>query len=78
MHTWNEEVFKLLGNCMGRAMEVDQRTTNKEFLASSLMKVMMNRFFSFLVIVTLWVEAFKYQIEIEEDNLSSLKDVCEG
>lgn len=66
MWAWNEEVFKLLGNCNGNSLEVDRRTTNKETFVAGCRKVMLNR--SLLAMVGLWVEDLRYAIHIAEDS----------
>lgn len=43
MHAWREEVFRLLGDCVGVSMEVDQWTISKEILTHGRVKVMLNK-----------------------------------
>ena len=43
LHTWIKEAFKLLGNCLGRAVEIDRRIMSKEHSQSGLIKVTLNR-----------------------------------
>lgn len=66
MQAWNEAVFKLLRNCVGKSLEVDRRTANKEFFVAGRVKVIMNR--SLPVSVALWVEDIRYAIHIVDDN----------
>lgn len=67
MLAWNE-VFKLLGNCIGKSVEVDWRTTSKEQLLVVRVKVLLDRPISLPTSMALWVDDFKYYIQIEEDR----------
>lgn len=66
MGAWNEELFKLVGNCNGKSLEVDRRTANKETFVVGCGKVMLNR--SLLAMVGMWVEDLRYAIHIAEDS----------
>lgn len=61
MLAWNE-VFKLLGNCIGKLVEVDKRTTSKEQLLVVRVKVLLDRPISLPTSMALWVDDFKYYI----------------
>lgn len=40
LHAWREEVFRLLGNCLGATLEVDILTISKEVLTHGRVKVL--------------------------------------
>lgn len=49
MHAWREEVFRLLGDCVGASKEVDQRTISKEIVTHGKERVLLGNFlFKFL------------------------------
>lgn len=56
LHAWNEEVFRLLGSCMGLTVRVDNRTVQKEDLLVGKVQVFLDRFGSLLAMLPLWVE----------------------
>lgn len=60
LQAWNEEVFKLLGNCVGKSLEVDQRTASKEISDEGRVMVILNK--PLPASVALWVEDLTYAI----------------
>lgn len=42
LHVWHEEVFKLLGECLGHTVEVDKNTAQKEHLKDGRIKVLLD------------------------------------
>ena len=40
LHVWREGVFRILGNCVGRTLEVDHRKTQQENLLFGRVKLL--------------------------------------
>lgn len=44
LHVWHEEVFRLIGNCLGRTVEIDERIRSMEGdLQRGRIKVLLNK-----------------------------------
>lgn len=67
VHAWNKEVFRLLGNCVGRTLVVDGKTTLKEDLEVGRVKLFLDRAGSLPSVVSLWVQDICFLVEIAED-----------
>lgn len=55
LHAWREEVFRLLGDCLGATLEVYQLTSSKEMLTHGRVKVFMGKVCKLSVQIPLWV-----------------------
>lgn len=65
LHVWHEDVFKLIGNCLGRTVEVDCRTANKDCLEAGRVKVILDSIVSLPKSVPIWVEEVKFLATVE-------------
>lgn len=54
LHTWRE-VFRLLGDCLGSTLEVDQLTSSKEVLTHGRVKVLVGKVRKLSIQILLWV-----------------------
>lgn len=52
-YAWNENIFRLFGNCVGRALVMDKKTTLKENLEVDKVKVFLDRASSLPTVVSL-------------------------
>lgn len=68
INAWNEEVFRLLGNCLGRTVLGDSKTSRKEDLEGCQVKVLIDRPVSLPAPMFLWVEDIKFPVEISEEE----------
>lgn len=67
-HTWNEEAFSLLGNCLGRTVRVDRKISQKEDLEVGRVKVILDRSMSLPSFMFLWVEDLIFKVEIGRES----------
>lgn len=79
-HAWNEDIFRLLGNCVGRALMVDTKTTLKENLEVGRVKVFLDRASSLPTVISLWVQDIRFPVEIvaEDPEGWDREDLSEG
>lgn len=69
LHIWHEEAFRMIGNCIGCTMEVDQKTNAKEVLEEGKIKVVLENVTSLPMSLHLWVEEIKYTVLVEREGL---------
>lgn len=55
-----EGAFRLLGDCLGSTVEVDQNTISKKNLSYGRVKVLMGNACSLPVKIPLWVDDLKF------------------
>lgn len=65
LHVWDEEVFRLVGNCLGRTAEIDGYTSSMVNLQEGRIKVLLNKTLSLPCSVLIWVNDLKFSISIE-------------
>lgn len=65
LHAWHEDIFRMIGNCIGRTLEVDQRTISQEVLEEGRIKVVLETVEALPILVPLWVEEIKFFVRIE-------------
>lgn len=53
LHAWREDVFRLLGDCLGVTMEVDHLTSSKEVLTHGKAKILMGKVWKFPIQIPL-------------------------
>lgn len=64
--------FRLIGDCVGRTVEVDERTQKMELLKEGRIKILLDKSVNLPVIVPVWVEDLRFmvQVEIAEEDTS--------
>lgn len=78
-HSWNEEIFKLLGNCLGRTILVDPKTTLKEDLEVGKVMVILERSESLPTSLSLWVNDIIFQVRVTAEASNALdREVLDG
>lgn len=68
LHVWDAEILRLMGNCLGRTVEVDCRTSNKKCLEAGRVKVLLDRSVSLTNSVPIWAEEVKFNAIIDRDE----------
>eukprot|EP00268_Persea_americana_P002365 TRINITY_DN10711_c0_g2_i1.p1 TRINITY_DN10711_c0_g2~~TRINITY_DN10711_c0_g2_i1.p1 ORF type:complete len:318 (-),score=66.73 TRINITY_DN10711_c0_g2_i1:542-1495(-) len=71
LQVWHEEVFKLLGYCLGRTVEVDSGTVHKDSLREGRVKVLLDTTGTMTDRLKIWVEEllFTVGVELEEERM---------
>eukprot|EP00268_Persea_americana_P062626 TRINITY_DN80456_c0_g1_i1.p2 TRINITY_DN80456_c0_g1~~TRINITY_DN80456_c0_g1_i1.p2 ORF type:complete len:156 (-),score=29.04 TRINITY_DN80456_c0_g1_i1:37-504(-) len=79
LHAWHEEVFKLLGGCFGRTVEVDEKTIKEEHFVEGRTKVLLDNTIQFPSSMPISVEEVKFSVhlEMEETKFPNLKGAKE-
>lgn len=65
LHVWDEEIFSLIGNYLGRTVEIDRWTANKECLEARRVKVLLDKSVSLTKSVPIWAEEVKFIATID-------------
>ncbi|KAJ8615144.1 hypothetical protein MRB53_034516 [Persea americana] len=67
LHVWTEGIFRLLGDCVGKTLEVDIRTVKQEFLLFGRVKVKRDDFWNLLKEIILWLDDLRVPLKVEQD-----------
>lgn len=67
-HVWMEGIFRLLGDCVGKTLEVDIRTVEQELLLFGKVKVMSDDFWNLPKEIILWLDDLRVPVKVEQDN----------
>eukprot|EP00268_Persea_americana_P009560 TRINITY_DN13823_c0_g2_i8.p1 TRINITY_DN13823_c0_g2~~TRINITY_DN13823_c0_g2_i8.p1 ORF type:complete len:414 (+),score=87.35 TRINITY_DN13823_c0_g2_i8:1496-2737(+) len=75
LQPWHEGVFRLIGDCVGKTMEIDARTREKKVLTEGRVQVLLNSSTILPLQVPIWADDLKFKVfvEEEEDNLEKEK-----
>lgn len=68
LQAWHEGIFKLLGDCIGRTVDVDERTQKKEFLMEGRIKVLIKNTVTLPISIPVWVEDLKFLVLVKHDE----------
>lgn len=68
MHAWREGVFRLLGDCLGQTLEVEQATCSKEEISFERVKVLLGKVLKLPTHILLLVEDLQISILVEADR----------
>lgn len=68
LHVWDEEIFSLIGNCLGRTVEIDHQTSNKKCLEAGRVKVLLDKSVSLTKSVPIWAEEVKFIAIIDRER----------
>lgn len=71
-HAWNEEIFRLLGNCLVHTLAVDGSTLLKESMEMGRVQVILEKQGSLPSTLSLWVDDCRFNVEVEADELEVL------
>lgn len=71
LQVWREWVFRLLGGCLGRTVEVDPNTISKEVLTHGRLKILAWKICKLPKEICLWVEDLQFTVVVEEDDAHS-------
>lgn len=72
----HEEVFCLLGDCLGSTVEVDRRTASKTNLQVRKIKILLDKIVALPLSMSSWVEDCKFPIWVEEGLEDFQSDLC--
>ncbi|KAJ8617765.1 hypothetical protein MRB53_013951 [Persea americana] len=65
-----EGVFRLLGDCLGRTVEVDSKTVSKEELTFGRVKILSGKVCKVSKQIHLWVDNLQFVVVVEEGDLT--------
>lgn len=65
LQAWHEGVFRLVGNCLGRTVEVDKKTVQKDYLKESRIRVQVDKPVTLPTQLSIWVEDLKFSVSVE-------------
>lgn len=68
LHVWRESIFRKLGNCFGRTLEVDWQTILQENLQFVCVKVLLDDSWQFPSKNPLWLDDLSTLVTVEEES----------
>lgn len=61
-HAWNEEIFRLPGNCLGHTLAVDGSISLKESMEMGRVQVVLEKQGSLPSTLSLWVDDCRFNV----------------
>ena len=58
-------MFRLIGDCVGKTVEVDARTREKEVLKEGRVQVLLNSSTTLPILVPIWLDDLKFMVTVE-------------
>eukprot|EP00268_Persea_americana_P009406 TRINITY_DN13780_c0_g1_i5.p1 TRINITY_DN13780_c0_g1~~TRINITY_DN13780_c0_g1_i5.p1 ORF type:complete len:144 (-),score=29.00 TRINITY_DN13780_c0_g1_i5:31-462(-) len=68
LQAWHEGVFRLIGDCAGKTVEVDVRTREMEELKEGRVQVILNHTTKMPLLIPIWVDDLKLMVTVERDE----------
>ena len=68
LQAWHEGVFRLIGDCAGKTVEVDKRTREMEALKEGRVQVLLNSSTTLPLQVPIWVDDLKFLVTVEREE----------